>query len=50
MSDEGSDFEEEKKEEKSKNKIGNYQIALIRRFDFSSKLQRMSVIVRNLLD
>jgi cation-transporting P-type ATPase 13A2 len=28
----------------------NYQIALIRRFDFSSKLQRMSVIVKNFLD
>lgn len=29
---------------------GNYQLALIRRFDFSSKLQRMSVIVRNFYD
>lgn len=28
----------------------NYQLALIRRFDFSSKLQRMSVIVKNFLD
>jgi cation-transporting ATPase 13A2 len=28
----------------------NYQIALIRRFDFSSKLQRMSVIVKNFMN
>jgi magnesium-transporting ATPase (P-type) len=28
----------------------NYQIALVRRFDFSSKLQRMSVITKNFLD
>ena len=28
---------------------GKYQIALIRRFDFSSKFQRMSVIVRDFL-
>lgn len=28
----------------------NYSLALIRRFDFSSKLQRMSVIVKNFLD
>jgi len=28
----------------------SYQLALIRRFDFSSKLQRMSVIVKNFLD
>mmetsp|Transcript_30136 Transcript_30136/g.22398 ORF Transcript_30136/g.22398 Transcript_30136/m.22398 type:complete len:89 (-) Transcript_30136:762-1028(-) len=28
----------------------NYKIAIMRRFDFSSKLQRMSVIVKNLLD
>ena len=28
----------------------NYTIALVRRFDFSSKLQRMSVIVKNMLD
>ena len=28
----------------------NYQLALIRRFDFSSKLQRMSVIIKNFLD
>ena len=27
-----------------------YQLALVRRFDFSSKLQRMSVIVRNFFD
>lgn len=27
-----------------------YQIALVRRFDFSSKLQRMSVIVKNFMD
>jgi len=31
-------------------KDSNYQLALIRRFDFSSKLQRMSVIVKNFLD
>ena len=28
----------------------NYSLAIIRRFDFSSKLQRMSVIVKNFLD
>ena len=28
----------------------NYQLALIRRFDFSSKLQRMSVITKNFCD
>lgn len=28
----------------------NYSLALVRRFDFSSKLQRMSVIVKNFLD
>jgi cation-transporting P-type ATPase 13A2 len=28
----------------------NYQLALIRRFDFSSKLSRMSVIVKNFSD
>jgi cation-transporting ATPase 13A2 len=28
----------------------NYSLALIRRFDFSSKFQRMSVIVKNFLD
>lgn len=32
------------------NNKNNYQIALIRRFDFSSKLQRMSVIVKNFMD
>ena len=30
--------------------VGNYQLALIKRFEFSAKLQRMSVIVRNFLD
>ena len=29
---------------------GPYQVALIRRFDFSSKLQRMSVIAKNMFD
>lgn len=34
-----------------KNPLNNpYQIALIRRFDFSSKLQRMSVIAKNMYD
>ena len=28
----------------------NYTVALIRRFDFSSKLQRMSVITKSMLD
>ena len=28
----------------------NYQLALMRRFDFSSKLQRMSVLVKSFLD
>ena len=32
------------------NSQGTYQIALVRRFDFTSKLQRMSVIVKNFLD
>lgn len=32
------------------NQNGNYQLALLRRFDFSSKLQRMSVIIRNFID
>ena len=31
-------------------KDANYQLALVRRFDFSSKLQRMSVIVKNFID
>jgi magnesium-transporting ATPase (P-type) len=31
-------------------KQGNYSLAIVRRFDFSSKLQRMSVIVKNFLD
>jgi cation-transporting ATPase 13A3/4/5 len=29
---------------------GNYKSALIRRFDFSSALQRMSVICKNIID
>jgi cation-transporting P-type ATPase 13A2 len=34
-----------------KNKFSaNYQLALMRRFDFSSKLQRMSVLVKSFLD
>jgi cation-transporting ATPase 13A3/4/5 len=33
-----------------KSKEPTYQLALVRRYDFSSKLQRMSVIVRNFLD
>lgn len=28
----------------------NYSVAIIRRFDFSSKLQRMSVITKNFID
>lgn len=32
------------------NRNNNYTLALIRRFDFSSKLQRMSVIIKNMLD
>lgn len=40
----GSEADNSKKEDLP------YQLALIRRFDFSSKLQRMSVIVRSFLD
>ncbi len=40
----GSDFDNKEEQELP------YQLALIRRFDFSSKLQRMSVIVKSFLD
>mmetsp|Transcript_41650 Transcript_41650/g.40021 ORF Transcript_41650/g.40021 Transcript_41650/m.40021 type:complete len:290 (+) Transcript_41650:1245-2114(+) len=30
--------------------FNNYQLAIIKRFDFSSKMQRMSVIVKNMID
>jgi magnesium-transporting ATPase (P-type) len=43
ISDDDNDSQEPKTEP-------TYQLALIRRFDFSSKLQRMSVIVKNFLD
>ena len=36
--------------DEEENSQGRYQLALIRRFDFSSKLQRMSVIVKSFLD
>ena len=37
-------------ENEGTNKLRPYQLGIIRRFDFSSKLQRMSVIVQNLRD
>lgn len=43
-----SDMSDE--EDKEDEKEPNYQLALIRRFDFSSKLQRMSVIIKSFLD
>jgi cation-transporting ATPase 13A2 len=45
ISDDFSDCSQPKKQIQT-----NYQLALIRRFDFSSKLQRMSVIVKSFLD